>query len=60
MTVAYALLRKPLTDELIILEQLLTDNQNFICRFFHSGNPNKHEPSNRNIDKKKIILILLS
>ena len=55
MTVAYALLRKPLTDELLILEQLLHDPHEFIQRFFHSGNPTNYDPSHPNIDKKKII-----
>jgi len=55
MTVAYALLRKPLTDELLILEQLLVDNKDFISRFFHSGNPDEYDPSNKIIEKKKII-----
>lgn len=55
LTVAYALLRKPLMDELLILEQLLVDPHDFIQRFFHSGNPDDYDPSDRNIDKKAII-----
>lgn len=55
MTVAYALLRKPFTDELLILEQLLSDPHDFIERFYHSGNPDEYDPSARNIDKKEII-----
>lgn len=55
MTVAYALLRKPFTDELLILEQLLIDRTEFINRFFHIGNPNTYDPSNRKLDKKEII-----
>lgn len=55
MTVAYALLRKPFTDELLILEQLLIDPDNFINRFFHSGDPTSYDPSSRKIDKVKII-----
>lgn len=55
LTVAYALLRKPLMDELLILEQLLVDPHDFIQRFFHSGNPDEYDPSDKNIDKKAII-----
>lgn len=55
MTVAYALLRKPLTDELLILEQLLIDNQDFINRFFMDGKIKGYDPSSRNIDKQVII-----
>lgn len=55
MTVAYALLRKPLTDELLIFEQLLNDKSDFINRFFHQGNPEDYDPSHRNLDKLKII-----
>lgn len=54
MTVAYALLRKPFTDELLILEQLLYDPKDFINRFFHSGNIEEYDPSLANIDKKKM------
>lgn len=54
-TVAYALLRKPLTDELLILEQLLYDPKEFIQRFYHSGDPNDYDPSHKDLDKKKII-----
>lgn len=55
MTVAYALLRKPITDELLIFEQLLSDRKEFINRFFHSGNPEDYDPSDKNLDKKAII-----
>jgi hypothetical protein len=55
MTVAYALLRKPLTDELLILEQLLYDPHEFIQRFYHSGEPTDYDPSKNSIDKKTII-----
>lgn len=55
MTVAYALLRKPFTDELLILEQLLVDRKGFINKFFHSGVPEEYDPSNRNINKLDII-----
>ncbi len=55
MTVAYALLRKPITDELLILEQLLVDKDEFINRFFHIGIPDKYDPCSKNIDKQKVI-----
>lgn len=55
MTVAYALLRKPFNDELLILEQLLTDRKNFIIKFFHIGDPDGYDPSDKKLDKKRII-----
>ena len=55
MTVAYAPLRKPFADELLILQQLLIDRTEFINRFFHIGNPDTYDPSNRKLDKKEII-----
>lgn len=55
MTVAYALLRKPFADELMVLEQLLIDRTEFINRFFHIGEPNNYDPSNRKINKLEII-----
>ena len=55
MTVAYALLRKPLTDELLIFEQLLGDKTDFINRFYHKGNPEDYDPSSKKLDKLKII-----
>jgi len=54
-TVAYSLLRKPFTDELLILEQLFNDFKEFVNRFYHSGNPVDYDPSSRTIDKKLII-----
>lgn len=55
MSVAYALLRKPLTDELLILEQLLFDPEDFVRRFYHLGDPKEYDPSHRDIDKRNII-----
>jgi DNA-directed RNA polymerase subunit RPC12/RpoP len=55
LTVAYALLRKPLTDELLLLEQILSNRTDFINKLFHSGNPEDYDPSNKNVDKLKII-----
>jgi hypothetical protein len=53
-TVAYALSRKPFTDELYLLEQLLVDRTNFIDKFFHIGKPLNYDPS-YNFKKKEII-----
>lgn len=58
MSVAYSLLRKPLTDELLILEQLLTDKEEFIERFFHHGDPKTYDPSPKNMGKEKIKQII--
>ena len=56
MSVAYNLLRKPLTDELLILEQLLIDREDFIERFHFRGDPKLYDPSAGGSDKiKKII-----
>lgn len=55
MTVAYSLLRKPLTDELLIFEQILFDKEDFIKRFYHIGDPAGYDPSKNHIDKLKII-----
>jgi hypothetical protein len=57
MTVAYALIRKPITDLLLILEQLLVDRKGFIYRFYHIGEPKGYDPSpnNQKIDKLAII-----
>lgn len=55
ISVAYALLRKPFTDELLILEQLLGNRTDFIQGFFHIGDPNIYDPSNSKSDKKLII-----
>jgi hypothetical protein len=55
MSVAYSLLRKPFTDELLILEQILIDKKDFIKRFFHDGEISSYDPSNPKLDKLKII-----
>lgn len=54
MSIAYSLLRKPLTDELLIFEQILHNKEEFIQRFYHDGNPKGYDPS-RATDKQKII-----
>ena len=53
-TVAYALSRKPFTDELFLLEQLLVDRKNFIYKFFHLGESQNYDPS-YSYKKKEII-----
>jgi len=55
LSVAYALLRKPLTDQLLILEQIVADRADFIKRYFHDGDPQKYDPSAANLDRKKIV-----
>lgn len=55
MSVAYALLRKPFTDQLLILEQILVDRKDFIERYFHIGDPKGYDPSSRDLDKKALI-----
>lgn len=55
MTVAYALLRKPFTDQLCMLEQLLTDRTGSIDRFFHDGTPSAYDPSAVEINKLALI-----
>lgn len=54
-SVAYALLRKPMTDELLLLEQILFDREDFIARFYHQGEPIHYDPSSPKLDKRKII-----
>ncbi len=55
MSVAYALIRKPFTDQLLILEQILNDKTDFINRFFHKGNPEDYDPNSKKLNKKEII-----
>jgi hypothetical protein len=55
LSVAYALLRKPFTDQLLILEQIVTDRKDFIDRYFHDGDPQKYDPSAANLDRRKIV-----
>jgi hypothetical protein len=55
LSVAYALLRKPLTDQLLILEQIVADRKDFIDRYFHDGDPQKYDPSAANLDRKGIV-----
>jgi hypothetical protein len=54
MSVAFNLLRKPLTDELLILEQLLLDKNEFIEKFHFKGDPNLYDPSSGAIGPDKL------
>ncbi|RFS19067.1 hypothetical protein DVR12_24985 [Chitinophaga silvatica] len=47
LSVAYALLRKPFTDELLLLEQLLIEPEEFINKFFHIGDIKLYGPSSK-------------
>ncbi len=58
MSVAYNLLRKPLTDELLILEQLLIDRQDFVERFHFEGDPKFYDPSTGSLGQNKINKII--
>lgn len=55
MSVAYALLRKPLTDELLIFEQLLVAPVDFVRLYFHVGDPKGYDPSGPNLNRLQII-----
>jgi hypothetical protein len=56
MTVAYALLRKPFKDELLLLESILDNPHEFVNRFFHDGNPASYDPSTLNEEQKRAII----
>lgn len=58
MSVSYTLLRKPVTDELLIFEQLLTEREDFIDRFFYQGEPNLYDPSAGNHGEAGLKLII--
>jgi hypothetical protein len=58
MSVAYALLRKPLTDELLLLEQLLVNRNELIDRFYHSGEPKQYDPSHKSVGGEKVKQII--
>jgi len=60
MSVAYTLLRKPLTDELLILEQLFINRDDFVYRFWFQGSPNLYDPSTGNLGHEKIKNIISS
>jgi hypothetical protein len=57
LSVAYALLRKPFTDELLILEQLLGDNNEFIDRFYLQGDPKLYDPGLKAKPKDNLTII---
>jgi hypothetical protein len=55
LSVAYSLLRKPFVDELLLLEQILIDKDDFINRYYLNGDIDLYDPSNAKIDKRAII-----
>lgn len=55
ISVAYALLRKPFEDLLLLFEQILGDKQDFIERFHHQGDTVGYDPSFANLDKRTIV-----
>ena len=55
ISVAYALLRKPFEDLLLLFEQILADKQDFIERFHHQGDTVGYDPSFASLDKKAIV-----
>lgn len=56
ISVAYALLRKPMTDLLLLFEQIMVNKEEFIDRFYHTGAPIGYDPSFANLDKKAIVV----
>lgn len=53
VAVAYSMLRRPFTDELLLLEQLLANRSEFIRVFFYDGNPEKYDPASRSIRQNR-------
>lgn len=54
ISVAYALLRKPLTDMLLLFEQILFNRHEFILRFTQQD-PAKYDPSFANLNREAIV-----
>jgi hypothetical protein len=54
-SVAYSLARKPFLDELLLFEQILGDNKEFINRLYLQGSTGLYDPSSRKLDKAAII-----
>lgn len=53
--VAYANFRKPLKDNLTLLEMILIDPTEFTRKYFIDGDPNNYDPSSRNLNKEELI-----
>jgi hypothetical protein len=53
-SVAYALSRKPFTDELLIFEQLLNDKEYFINKFYIQGEAKLYDPASRKLVNDRI------
>jgi hypothetical protein len=57
-SVSYALLRKPMLDELLMLEQILNDKEDFVKRYYIDGDVNLYDPSNKKkFDSLKMSII---
>lgn len=54
MSVAYSLIRKPFLENLIIMEQLLSDEKLFLKRF--GGKPEDFDPGRLNDEEKKALI----
>lgn len=54
MTVAYALIRKPFLENLLIIEQLLVDEHGFLKKF--DGKPEEFDPGKLKDDEKKALI----
>lgn len=52
-TVAYALLRKPMMDELLMFEQILNDKKEFIQRYYIQGDVKLYDPSDKKFASQK-------
>lgn len=57
LSVAYALLRKPFTDELLLLEQISIDKAEFVDRFYVKGDPELYDPMPRKIKINKVDIV---
>jgi hypothetical protein len=55
--VGYALLRKPMMDELLMFEQILIDKKEFINRYYLQGDVALYDPSSRKLDNQKQSII---
>lgn len=53
--VAYANFRKPLKDNLTLLEMILIEPTEFTRKYYIEGNPKNYDPSSKKIDKKEIL-----
>ncbi|WP_373550148.1 hypothetical protein [Haliscomenobacter sp.] len=54
--IAYANFRKPLKDNLTLLEMILVDPSAFTRDYFIDGNPKNYDPSKRSVDYKEALI----